>query len=75
MDHPHRLRLTLHERVLQPTALGRLAADPFDDIERSRAVADALGARHATIDASHFWGYQTPAEAAAVLTAFWDSLD
>jgi pimeloyl-ACP methyl ester carboxylesterase len=55
--------------VLHPTA------DPFDDIERSRAVADALGARHATIDAGHFWGYQNPADAAAVLTAFWDSLD
>jgi pimeloyl-ACP methyl ester carboxylesterase len=51
------------------------SADPFDDLARSQEVAAALGARHATIEASHFWGYQAPDQAAAVLTAFWDSLD
>jgi pimeloyl-ACP methyl ester carboxylesterase len=54
--------------VLHPTA------DPFDADDRSAEVAAVLGAQRATIDASHFWPYQAPAEAAAVLTAFWDSL-
>jgi pimeloyl-ACP methyl ester carboxylesterase len=54
--------------VLHPTE------DPFDDVERSKQVAAAFGARHDTIPAGHFWGYQAPAEAAAVLTRFWDSL-
>jgi pimeloyl-ACP methyl ester carboxylesterase len=54
--------------VIHPTA------DPFDAADRSAEVAAALGARTATIDAGHFWGYQAPAEAAAVLTAFWDSI-
>ena len=48
--------------------------DPFDDPARSREIAAALGARHATIEASHFWGYENPDAAAAVLVEFWDSL-
>lgn len=48
--------------------------DPFDDPEGSKEMAAVLGARHATIDASHFWPYEAPDQAATVLTAFWDSL-
>ena len=54
--------------VLHPTN------DPFDDEARSREVAAALGAKHASFEGSHFWGYEAPEAAARVLTSFWDSL-
>ncbi|MEQ1785787.1 MAG: alpha/beta hydrolase [Acidimicrobiales bacterium] len=55
--------------VLQPTA------DPFGDETMAREVATALGARFETIEgAGHFWPYQAPEAAAAVLEAFWADL-
>ncbi len=50
--------------------------DPFGDETLATEVAEALGARFATITgAGHFWPYQYPAEALAVLNGFWASLD
>jgi pimeloyl-ACP methyl ester carboxylesterase len=54
--------------VLHPTE------DPFDDRTRAEEVASMFGAKLDTISASHFWPYQAPADAARVLTAFWDGL-
>jgi pimeloyl-ACP methyl ester carboxylesterase len=49
--------------------------DPFSEETKARAVADALGAGFATLEgAGHFWPYQAPEAAAAVLDAFWGSL-
>ncbi|MSO86903.1 MAG: alpha/beta hydrolase [Acidimicrobiia bacterium] len=50
--------------------------DPFGDETLAMEVAAALGAQFATITgAGHFWPYQYPAEALAVLDGFWASLD
>jgi pimeloyl-ACP methyl ester carboxylesterase len=55
--------------VLHPTD------DPFGDQARAEEVARALGARFERIDgAGHFWPYQAPEAAAAVLESFWGSL-
>jgi pimeloyl-ACP methyl ester carboxylesterase len=55
--------------VLHPTE------DPFGEEKMAREVAEQLGARFGPIEgAGHFWPYQKPAEAAAVLTEFWSSL-
>jgi pimeloyl-ACP methyl ester carboxylesterase len=55
--------------VLHPTE------DPFSDGVLAAEVAAMLGARTAELSgAGHFWPYQAPDEAAAVLTTFWDSL-
>jgi pimeloyl-ACP methyl ester carboxylesterase len=55
--------------VLHPTD------DPFGEEKMAKEVAEALGAQFATIaGAGHFWPYQKPDEAAAVLEAFWSSL-
>ena len=49
--------------------------DPFSNEPLAAEVAAALGARLARIEgAGHFWPYQKPAEALAVLEAFWSSL-
>jgi pimeloyl-ACP methyl ester carboxylesterase len=48
--------------------------DPFSDEPRARAVAEALGARVGTLDAGHFWPYEAPDAAAAVLEGFWADL-
>jgi pimeloyl-ACP methyl ester carboxylesterase len=49
--------------------------DPFSDETKAKEVAKALGAGFATIDgAGHFWPYQAPDKAAAVLESFWTSL-
>nr|WP_225953389.1 alpha/beta hydrolase [Kibdelosporangium phytohabitans] len=53
--------------VLHPTD------DPFCDEAMGRAVARTLGAGFRTIEASHFWPYQAPEQAAEVLTEFWAS--
>jgi pimeloyl-ACP methyl ester carboxylesterase len=51
------------------------ADDPFDDGTRSAEVARSLGARFERIDgAGHFWAYQAPDRAAAILESFWASL-
>ena len=49
--------------------------DPFGDETLAREVAAALGAGFAPIEgAGHFWPYQAPEPAAAVLESFWASL-
>lgn len=49
--------------------------DPFGDEAMAREVATALGARCERIEgAGHFWPYQAPEAAAAVLEAFWADL-
>jgi len=57
-------------QVLHPTE------DPFGEETMAGEVADALGARFERIEgAGHFWPYQTPDPAAAVLESFWSTLD
>ena len=48
--------------------------DPFSDEPRAREVAAALGAGFETFAAGHFWPYEAPDTAAAVLERFWTSL-
>jgi pimeloyl-ACP methyl ester carboxylesterase len=49
--------------------------DPFSDAALAAEVATALGARFETLEgAGHFWPYQAPEAAAAVLESFWSSL-
>ena len=49
--------------------------DPFSDAGLAAEVATALGAGFASIEgAGHFWPYQSPAAAVAVLEAFWADL-
>ena len=56
--------------VLFPTA------DPFGDLNKSREVAAAFGARHESLEgAAHFWPLQAPDVGAAALTSFWEGLD
>lgn len=51
--------------VIHPTA------DPFGDGERSRQVAEMLGARHATLDdIGHWWPLQAPESAAELIKEF-----
>jgi pimeloyl-ACP methyl ester carboxylesterase len=51
------------------------ADDPFSEEAMAKEVADALGARFDRIEgAGHFWPYQAPDAAAAVLERFWSSL-
>lgn len=48
--------------------------DPFSIEPLAREVADALGARYATLDGiGHFWPYQAPEQAADLLVKFWAS--
>lgn len=55
--------------IIHPTG------DPFSDATLGAEVAEALGARFATLDgAGHFWPYQSPTPAAELLVEFWDSL-
>lgn len=55
--------------VIHPTE------DPFSDEARAAEVAEALGAEFARLDgAGHFWPYQAPEQAAALLTEFWSTL-
>lgn len=55
--------------VIHPTA------DPFDDEEKSRQVAETLGARHATLDGvGHWWPLQAPDAAADLILEFLDSV-
>jgi pimeloyl-ACP methyl ester carboxylesterase len=49
-------------------------SDPFSEEARAQEVAEALGASFGTLEAGHFWPYQAPEAAAAVLEAFWASL-
>ena len=50
--------------------------DPFGDETMAAEVADSLGARFQRLEGTgHFWPYQAPDEAAAVLETFWASLD
>ncbi|MBA3652701.1 MAG: alpha/beta hydrolase [Actinobacteria bacterium] len=63
-----------------PTSVPGMVLSPTDDIfgdeKLSAEVAEALGARFERIEgAGHFWPYQAPEEGAALLTAFWSSLD
>lgn len=55
--------------VLHPTD------DPFGDEKLASDVADALGARFERIEgAGHFWPYQAPEKAAALLESFWSAV-
>jgi pimeloyl-ACP methyl ester carboxylesterase len=55
--------------VVHPTA------DPFGDERLAGEVAEALGAGFVRLDEiGHFWPYQAPEQAAAVLESFWASL-
>jgi pimeloyl-ACP methyl ester carboxylesterase len=50
--------------------------DPFSDERLAAEVAKSLGARFERMDGvSHWWPYQAPERAAAVLQSFWDSLE
>ena len=50
--------------------------DPFGDVDGTREVAAALGARVEVLGSfGHWWAFQAPAEAAAALTAFYASID
>ncbi len=64
---------------LAPTAAPGLVLhateDPFSDEAMASEVAEALGARLARLEGvSHFWAYQQPAQAVAVLQQFWSDL-
>ena len=49
--------------------------DPFANAEQAQAVAVQLGAQFATIEGvGHFWPYQGPEAAAAILERFWSSV-
>ena len=49
--------------------------DPFGNEVLAREVAGLLGAGFAPIEgAGHFWPYQAPDAAVAVLTSFWADL-
>ena len=68
-----------HWGPLTPTAAPGLVLqateDPFSEAALAREVADVLGARLVPIEgAGHFWPCQAPADAAAVLEAFWADL-
>lgn len=55
--------------VMHPTE------DPFGEATMAAEVAEALGARFERLEgAGHFWPYQAPAQAVAVLETFWSSL-
>jgi pimeloyl-ACP methyl ester carboxylesterase len=63
---------------LAPTAAPGLVlhatGDPFSDGERAAAVAATLGARLAVFDGlGHWWAFEDPGGAVAVLTEHWDS--
>ena len=59
-----------------PGLIIHATADPFSNETLSRGVADAVGARFATLDGiGHFWPYQAPEPAVALLESFWSSLD
>jgi pimeloyl-ACP methyl ester carboxylesterase len=50
--------------------------DPFSTVQDAREVAGGLGARLALLPGiGHFWPAQAPAEGAAVLDAFWATVD
>ena len=50
--------------------------DPFGDEQLASEVAVAFGARVETLPgAGHFWPYQAPEAAAALLRTFWSSLE
>jgi pimeloyl-ACP methyl ester carboxylesterase len=50
--------------------------DPFGDTALAAEVAASLGARVGTLEGvGHFWPYQAPEAAAALLESFWSSLD
>lgn len=56
--------------VIHPTG------DPFSIEPQAREVAEALGARFATLDGiGHFWPYQAPEASAELLSSFWSGLD
>jgi pimeloyl-ACP methyl ester carboxylesterase len=47
-------------------------SDPFGDVVLAGQVAGMLGAEHAILDGvGHFWPYESPAAAAALLESFW----
>ncbi len=49
--------------------------DAFGDEMLATEVAESLGARFERIEgAGHFWPYQAPEKAAAILESFWESL-
>jgi len=59
-----------------PGLIVHTTEDPFGNEALAREVADQLGAQFATIEGlGHFWPYQGPEAAAAVLERFWSSID
>ena len=65
--------------LIAPSAPGLVLSateDPFGDSSTSVEVAATLGARFEPIQgAGHFWPYDSPEPAAAILERFWSSLD
>ena len=58
-----------------PGLVVQATEDPFADPRLSREVADLLGAEVGLLEGvSHFWPYQAPDQAAALLTEFWATL-
>ena len=61
--------------TLAPGLIVHPSDDPFSDEQRAGEVAALLGARVERLEGiGHFWPLQGPAEAAALLTRFWESL-
>ena len=62
-------------RVERPGLVLFPAADPLQDKERFQQVAERAGARLVELEGvDHFWPYEAPERAAAVLRDFWESL-
>jgi pimeloyl-ACP methyl ester carboxylesterase len=60
----------------EPGLVLQATDDPFGDERLSAEVATTFGAKVARIEgAGHFWPYDSPEAGAAVLEAFWSSLD
>jgi pimeloyl-ACP methyl ester carboxylesterase len=62
-------------RVERPGLVMFPAADALQDKERFQQVAERAGARLVELEGvNHFWPYEAPERAAAVLRDFWESL-
>ncbi|ONI89640.1 hypothetical protein ALI144C_04700 [Actinosynnema sp. ALI-1.44] len=61
------------KRTEAPGMVLHATDDRFSDEAKAQEVATALGARYQLIEANHFWPYQAPDQAAAILTEFWAS--
>lgn len=62
--------------TVAPGLILHATEDPFSNERLAHEVAEQLGAGFAPLEgAGHFWPYQTPGAAAAVLQSFWATVD